>query len=164
MIRLQETLELPGDADHAFAFLADFRNLPRWDPGIAHVEQLDGGSEPAIGARYKVIAAFLGRHVPMDYEVRRLDAEGRLAELVGEAPTLTAIDRIEVEPTRSGIRVRWTADFEMKGALGHAEFLMRPLLNRVARSAMNGMRRTLTERAHPRAAQGTDRATATTAA
>ena len=142
MIRIEETVPLRRDAAEVFAFLADFRNLPKWDPGIAEARQLEG-EEAGVGARYEVVATFLGRRVPMTYRTARHDAEARARELVGEGATLTATDRITVRETAGGAEVRWQADFEMKGALRYAEPLMKPLFRRLGAKAMAGLRRSL---------------------
>jgi carbon monoxide dehydrogenase subunit G len=143
MIRIEETVHISKDAGEAFAFLADFRNLPDWDPGIAEARRTDASGAMSEGARFEVVADFLGRRVPMAYRMTRYDLESREAELVGETSTLRATDRIEVTPLENGAIVRWRADFELAGLLRFSEPLMRPVFERLGRKAMAGMRRAL---------------------
>ncbi|MCF6525351.1 SRPBCC family protein [Streptomyces sp. JJ36] len=52
------TQNLTADAPKVFAFLADVRNLPRWNSGVAEVD--DRWTAPREGARYRY--RFPGRH------------------------------------------------------------------------------------------------------
>lgn len=141
MIQIEETVELRRGADEVFLFLADFRNLPRWDPGIAEAS-LDGGSL-AEGAMFSVVARFFGRRVPMRYRMVRFDAASRVAELRGEADGVFATDRIQVSGDGARASVRWQADFELRGPLRWVEPLTGGLFSRLGRKAMDGMRATL---------------------
>jgi hypothetical protein len=139
MIRVEARVPIREEAARALEYLADFRNLPRWDPGIAEVKQLEGDG-PVEGARYHVVARFLGRRVPMGYRTTRFDRSAGVAEIRGETPTLVAIDRITVRATEGGAEVHWQADFTMKGPLRLAEPAMKPLFDRLGRKAMDGLR------------------------
>lgn len=139
MIRVEASVPIRQDATKALTYLADFRNLPRWDPGIAEVEQLEGDG-PKEGARYRVVASFLGARVPMRYRTMRFDPSAGVAEIRGETPTLVAIDRITVRALGTGSEVHWQADFTMKGPLRFFEPVMKPLFDRLGRKAMDGLR------------------------
>lgn len=144
MIRVQDVVPIRVGADEAFTYLADFAHLPEWDPGIARARRTDAGAGPiAVGARFEVVARFLGRDVPMQYEVTRYDAASRQAELVGTADGLRATDRITVSARGEGAEVHWQAEFEFRGAGRLVSPLMRPLFARLARKAMAGLRRKL---------------------
>lgn len=139
MIRVEARVPIREDATKALTYLADFRNLPAWDPGIAEVEQLQGDG-PREGARYRVVARFLGARVPMRYRTTRFDPSAGVAEIRGETPTLIAIDRITVRPVGSGAEVHWQADFTMKGPMRLLAPVMKPLFDRLGRKAMDGLR------------------------
>ncbi len=142
MIRVEDRVSIQADADDAFRDLADFGHLAEWDPGIARVRRHDRGAL-AVGARFDVVARFLGRDVPMQYELVRFDAAARHAELVGTAEGLRATDRITVTPSEGGAVVHWEADFELGGVNRFFAPVMRPLFARLARKAMDGLRRRL---------------------
>lgn len=137
MYTLRRIVHVPAPVEDVFAFVADFANLPEWDPGIAAVERV-GHRAPGAGARYRVTASFMGREVPMDYEIARWEPHTG-AELVGQAPTIRAIDRIGFEPDGAGTRVTWEAEFHMKGPLRWMEKVMGPLFERLADKAMAGL-------------------------
>lgn len=140
MIRVEGRVRVREEAARALTYLADFRNLPAWDPGIVEVQQL-GGEGPAEGATYRVVARFLGARVPMRYRTMHFDPKAGVAEIRGETPTLIAVDRITVRPLGGEeAEVLWQADFTMKGPTRLAERWMRPLFDRLGRKAMDGLR------------------------
>lgn len=142
MIQVEDRVPVRLGADEAFAYLADFTHLPEWDPGIARVRRLDGGPLK-IGARFEVVARFLGRDVPMTYELVRHDPATRQAVLEGRGDGVRAVDRITLTPKGAGAEVHWQADFELLGAGRLFEPVSRPLFHRLARKAMDGLRRKL---------------------
>lgn len=139
MIQLEERVSVKRTADEAFLYLADFANLAGWDPGIVRASRVDAGPL-AEGAHFAVVARFLGRDVPMSYELARYDVQARHAVLVGTAPGIRATDRITVTPRPDGAEVHWQADFELSGANRFFGPLMRPLFRRLARVSMDGLR------------------------
>lgn len=138
MIRVEDRVSIRGSALDAFRYLADFTNLPEWDPGISRVRRLDTGPL-RVGSRFEVVALVLGRDMPMSYEVVVLDETAHRAELIGTAPGLRATDRITLSPRGAGAEVHWQADFELLGARRLAEPLMHPFFARLARKAMAGL-------------------------
>ena len=142
MIQVEERVSITKSADEAFLYLADFANLPEWDPGIARVTRRDLGAL-AIGSQFDVVARFMGREVPMVYELVRYEVASRVAELVGTAPGLRATDRIRVTPRGTGAEVHWQADFELSGVNRLLSPVMRPLFARLARKSMDGLVRRL---------------------
>lgn len=142
MIQVEDRIPVRLGPDEALAYLADFTHLPEWDPGIARVRRLDDGPL-TVGARFEVVARFLGREVPMTYELVQLDPEGRRAELAGRGDGVRAVDRITLTPKGAVAEVHWQADFVLLGAGRLFEPFSRPLFQRLARKAMDGLRRKL---------------------
>ncbi len=142
MIELDGFVPVRLNAEEALDYLVDFRNLPNWDPGIESAAKLDDG-EVRIGSRFDVVAVFLSRRVPMQYRVVELDRTRLHAVLVGNSLTVRATDRIAVTPRELGSDVTWRAELEFRGPLALGETMMRPLMKRLGRKAMNGMRETL---------------------
>ena len=141
MIRVEGRVRVREEASRALTYLADFRHLPQWDPGIAEVQQL-GGAGPAEGATYRVVARFLGARIPMRDRTTHFDPKAGVAEIRGETPTLIAVDRITVRPLAGPeeAEVHWQADFTMKGPARLTERWMKPLFDRLGRRAMDGLR------------------------
>ncbi len=145
MITIQEELVLNASAAEVFEFLADFTNLPAWDPGIERATLT--GNNPA---RYHVVANFMGRSVPMEYERTEYSPEARTATLEGTASTVNARDIIVVRENGESCRLTWRAEFEMRGALRFGEALMKPLFVRLGKKAMNGLKEAIQTGSHRR--------------
>jgi carbon monoxide dehydrogenase subunit G len=145
MIRVQRSLKSTWPLEECFSFLADFANLPAWDPGIVSSRRSDDG-ELRVGSSFHVVARFLGRRVPMTYQVVEIDPPTRIV-LQGTASTLRAIDEITFERDGRGCIVHYRADFHMVSALRWAEPLLKPAFDRLATRAMDGMAVALRKRA-----------------
>lgn len=139
MMRVEDRVQLRKDADEAFAYLADFTNLPKWDPGIARVVRRDAGPL-RVGASFDVVARFAGQEVPMRYEMTEYDVTLRKATLVGTANGTRATDFIHVMPRGVHSEVHWQAEFQMLGARRLLSPFLRPLFHRLAAKAMGGLR------------------------
>lgn len=145
MIQVQRSLKSPLSLEECFSFIADFSNLPVWDPGILSSTRDDEG-ELRLGSTFRVVARFLGRRVPMSYQVVELAPPKRIV-LEGTASTLRAIDEIRFERDGQGSIVHYRADFHMIPALRWAEPLLKPAFDRLAKHAMDGMAVALRKRA-----------------
>jgi carbon monoxide dehydrogenase subunit G len=159
MARLRETIVTNLAPERAFAFVADFANSARWDPGVASSERLDDGPL-AVGARYRLGVRMAGRVAPMEYRITELEPNRRVV-LVGRGSNVEAVDEIAFEPTpEGGTRVDYSADIRLTGLLQ----LIKPLTGRafasIARNARQGMQRTLDELAESGAPGETDEAAA----
>ncbi len=145
MTVLREQIETTLPIDEAFAFVADFANSAKWDPGVVSSTQV--GEAPAgIGARYRLIVRMGGRTTPMEYVTTAWEPGSRVV-LKGSGSGVDAVDEIRFEPTPEGTRIDYTADIRLRG-------WMRPLtpfaggaLSRIASNARDGMQRALDERA-----------------
>jgi carbon monoxide dehydrogenase subunit G len=141
MTVLREELEVDRPLEEVFAFVGDFSNAERWDPGVASSSALTEGPV-RVGSRYDLTVLFNGRRLPMTYEVTALDPPNRV-ELRGSGSTVNALDDIRFEATERGTRIRYTADLRLRGPLRLAEPLLRRRFDEVGRRAMAGMRAAL---------------------
>ncbi|HWH32813.1 MAG TPA: SRPBCC family protein [Egibacteraceae bacterium] len=123
MPRFSNTIEIARPPEEVFAFLADHRNVPRWNYFVRTVRALDG-TTPALGARY--------------HQVRRDDEQtfqitewspGRsftIATLPGQRPAFERTMRFTSTP--GGVRIddAWLLD------IGQPR-LLEPMLAQAAR-------------------------------
>ncbi|QZY29742.1 SRPBCC family protein [Nocardioides coralli] len=111
-MEIQRSVETQASPDAVFAYLSDFTNTTDWDPGTVSTElaQGDGG----VGSVYHNVSEFNGRKTELRYTVVEHQPPNRLV-LRGENKTVTAVDTMAIEPSGSGTRVTYTADFEFKG-------------------------------------------------
>ena len=140
MITVTGTVRTPLEAGNAFAYLSAFEHTPEWDPGTPVVKKLTDGPV-AVGHRYHAEAEFRGKRQSLTYEVVKLsDSE---IVLRGENKSVISVDTIEVRPAGSGSEVNYTAEFQLKGWMKLAEPIARPMFQKLADPAMDGMKRTL---------------------
>lgn len=145
MATLKERIDTALPIDEAFAFVADFANSSRWDPGVATSERLDAGPV-GIGARYRLGIRMRGRVASMEYRISAFEPPHRV-ELVGHGSGVAAVDDIRFEATDFGTRIEYLADIRLRGALRLIEPFAGGAFARIARDARDGMQRTLDERA-----------------
>ena len=88
--------------EEAFAFMADMRNAPSWDPGVVEATKTTEG-EVGPGTVYRVVVKGPGKNLPLDYQVAEYEPP-HLVVLVAESSWLRSYDRITVEPTRAAGR------------------------------------------------------------
>lgn len=133
--------------DVAFRYLADFTNLPAWDPGITSVEKLTPGPV-GVGSRYRVAMRFLGFPTTLDYHVETHEP-GKRAVLVGRAPGTLATDTVTVSANRNGARVRWQAEISLAFPMSLADPLLSWLFSSSVTAAVANLKRELDALAGP---------------
>ncbi len=117
----------------AFDYMADFRNLILWDPGVSSVEQI-AGDGPGPDAQYRVKVPT----GPLVYKVLEFDAPNRIV-LEAKTATLRSYDIIEVDVTDEGSSILYDATLELQGVLGLANPLLGLVFDRVGDNAANGL-------------------------
>ncbi len=156
MARLHETLQTSLPLDQAFAFVADFANAQRWDPGVAWSRSVTAGP-PRIGSSYD-LGVRMGRRVaPMEYRIVALEPNARVT-LAGLGSNVSAVDDIAFEETGSGTRIDYVAEIELTGWLRLAAPFAGRAFAAIARNARDGMQRTLDKMAVADAGAGEERA------
>lgn len=147
MTRLFETIQVPRPTREAFAYTSDFANSEQWDPGVASSVRLTAGP-PAVGSRFRLVVVFGPSTTVMEYRITDFDPPRRVV-LEGAGGSVHAIDDIRFAPARQGTRIDYTADLTLSGLGGLTEPLIRPLLERTGRRAVDGLRRALSEEPAP---------------
>jgi carbon monoxide dehydrogenase subunit G len=141
MPRLHEEIVTPLSADVAFAFIADFANSSRWDPGVASSKRI-GEGPVGLGARYQLEVRMGGRTSPMEYEITTYEPNSRVV-LTGHGSGVSAVDEIRFEPTAAGTHIDYTADIRLGGVLRLATPFLGGAFAKIAKDALGGMKRTL---------------------
>ncbi len=150
MPRLQEQLQTTLSIDEAFAFVADFANASRWDPGVAHAERIGSAGPVGVDTRYRLGIRMGGGVAPMEYRVVSLEPPFRVV-LTGEGSGVTARDEIRFAPLGTGTSIDYLAEIRLRGLRSLLTPFARGTFARIARDARDGMQRTLDELARQRA-------------
>ena len=141
MAILHEQIDTRLPTDEAFAFVADFANAARWDPGVATSTRLDAGLV-GVGSRYRLGIRMGGRVAPMEYRITTFEPSRRVV-LVGSGSGVDAVDDIRFEPTPEGTRIDYLAEIRLRGILRLLSPFAGGAFARIARNARDGMQRTL---------------------
>ncbi len=128
MARYRTTIDSKLSPGEAFEYLSDFAKAKEWDPGVIEGEALTIGS-PGPGSRFRLVAKFLGRKVPLEYSIIAFDPAHRVVFQADEA-MVRSTDEICCAPSGEGPSVTSEADLRLKGALGG---IFDPLLGLVFR-------------------------------
>lgn len=134
-VQRSTTIDLPLDV--AFDYFADFANTASWDPGVVQSTQ-QGRGPLAAGVRYTILARFGGRKLPMVYEVLSVDAPHRIV-LEGRSATSTARDDIRFEDVDGRTKITWRLEVSLLGLAALAEPVIKPLVDRLAKDAIDGI-------------------------
>jgi dehydrogenase/reductase SDR family member 12 len=149
MAVLKERIQTTLGVEDAFAFVGDFANSERWDPGVASSARVDPGPV-RVGAIYRLGVRVGGRVSPMTYTVTVLDAPRRVV-LEGEGAGVTATDDIRFTPDGAGTTIDYIADIRLAGVRRLLAPFAAGAFRKIAENARNGMQRALDERAAARA-------------
>ncbi len=145
MAHYAATVTSPGSPAEVFEYLADFSSTAEWDPGVSEARRLDADPLRA-GARFRVVADFLGRSVPLEYRTVEIDPPRRVV-LRAETRTVVSEDTITVRAL-PGFRsqVTYDARLGLRGTLRFANPALALLFRRIGDRAKAGLAATLARR------------------
>jgi len=142
MARYRTIIESTKSPDEVFDYLADFANAKEWDPGVMEGERLTSGPL-GPGSRFRLVARFLGRRVPLEYEITDFD-RGRRVVFQADDAVVRSIDEVRFGGAGDRTSVTYEADLRVKGPFGG---LVDPLLGlafrRIGDRAAAGLRKAL---------------------
>lgn len=142
MARYRGTVRTARAPGEALGFVADFRNIERWDPSVVRARAVANGPLRA-GSRFEVTTRFGGREIALEYEVIELE-EARRAVLRAETPAAVSLDTIEARAVSDQeTEVTYDADLRLRGVWRVAELPMRLAFARLGRAARAGLAREL---------------------
>jgi hypothetical protein len=141
MAHYRGTIDSARSAEATFSYMADFAGVTEWDPTAVEARALQEG-EPALGSRFFVRVRWLGRELPLTYEIVTFEPPRRLV-LRAENATSVSEDTVEVEPRGEGSRLTYDARVELKGAARLLDPLLGLAFRRLGDNAAAGLRREL---------------------
>ena len=121
----------------AFAYVSRFDRAPEWDPGVEGGEMLT--PDPiGVGSRFRLVARFLGRRIPLDYEIVEYDRDERIV-LRAENRSVCSVDTITFEDDERGTVMVYDAQLDAKVFARLAEPLVSILFRRIGDRAAAGL-------------------------
>jgi hypothetical protein len=143
MARFVDAIDLPVPPDVAFDYLAEFHHAAEWDPGVEEAAALTPG--PARrGSRFRVVVSFLGRRIPLEYEITHHERPQRLI-LEGGDDSLFSRDELTFAERAGGTRVTYEACLELRGLRRLADPLLDVAFQIIGRLAARGLRERFAE-------------------
>ena len=122
----------------AFAYLSRFDRAEEWDPGVEAGEMLT--PEPVgVGSRFRLVARFLGRRIPLDYEIVAHDRDERIV-LRAENSSVRSVDTITFHDDERGTLMVYDAQLDAKGIGRLADPLLSIVFRRIGGRAAAGLR------------------------
>jgi hypothetical protein len=151
MLRYLTHITTDISREQAFSDLSHFDRAAEWDPGVAEAAMLT--PEPVgRGSRFALRAGFLGRTVPLEYEIIEFEPGTRVV-LRAETPLVRSVDTITFESVSPGSAaddassgatvVTYDARLEPRGPARLAGPLLALAFRRIGDRAAAGLRERL---------------------
>ena len=121
--------------------MAEFANVRAWDPTVAEAHPLQEG-EPALGSRFFVRVHWLGRDLPLTYEIARVRAAAA-ARAAGRERDQCLRGHGRGRAARRGLPLTYDARVNLKGAARLLDPLLGLAFRRLGDNAAAGLRREL---------------------
>lgn len=141
-MRAAHSIVVARPPEEVFAFLADVRNLPRWQTGIV---DLRAEGEPALGARHVEVRSLLGKHVEATLEVTAYEPPRRLDLTVVEGPLKLRVAHT-LEPADGGTLLRVEGEGEPGKLFRFAGPLLAKAVEKQTRDDLARLKQVLEER------------------
>lgn len=140
-VGLHETITVGRSAAECFRFTADFANIGDWDPSVTDAAQIVDGPL-GVGTQFRVVVRSGARRIAMDYTIVTFEPDRRVV-LHGRSEVVDAVDTIVFEPVATGTRIDYSAELTLKTVTHGVARALTPLLNRMGRRSVAGLRRAL---------------------
>jgi hypothetical protein len=145
VVSYRRRLVVPVPLDQAFAYLSRFSSAAEWDPGVSAARMVT--SEPVgLGSVFALEAVFLGRSVPLDYEIVRFEPPHRVV-LTAENRSVRSTDEMTFSAEGPGVTaIEYDADLALKGPARWVAPVFALAFRRIGDRAADGLLATLTAR------------------
>ena len=138
MPRYETWITTPLPPEEAFSRLSRFDRAADWDPGIDEGSMLT--PEPVErGSRFMLRARFLGRSLPLEYEVVDFIPDTHLV-LRAENAYVRSIDTLTFDALSGGTEIYYDARLEPKGLARIATPFFALAFRRIGDAAAAGLR------------------------
>ena len=115
MVRIREIITVTSGIQECFDFIADFRNLPKWNPIDERVELITD-SPLRLGSVFKVHRSFNDRKMTLDYKVVEWGPPLR-AVLATDSKLFSENVYVDLSASKFGTEVTYTGEIIFKGVM-----------------------------------------------
>lgn len=127
----------PWTADDAYDYVADFRNLTEWDPGVSASEIISGDG-PGVGTIYSVTA----NGATLDYVTQVHDRPNKFV-VEGASKFFYSYDVIEISSSGNGCVVSYEATLKLRSFLSPLTPTLGLFFDRIGDKAASGLAKAL---------------------
>ena len=144
IITLDETIEVERPLNEVFAYVAEFSRIEEWDPGVARAHKLTDG-RPRVGSEYRID---MKGGFSLHYRIIELEQDQRMLMTV-HSKVFTAREEILFDTSERATTVRYIARFDFPAPLAAASRIYPAAMDRVGKSAMQGLKAALEDAFDP---------------
>lgn len=140
MTDVRRTFTVAQPTETVVAYLKDFANSEKWDPGTISTTRVGEGPVD-VGAQWHNVSEFRGSKTELEYRLTR--AEPRRLTFVGENKTATSTDDLHFRDVDSGTEISYHAHFEFHGLAKLATPFIKGALEKLGDQTEQQMRETI---------------------
>jgi dehydrogenase/reductase SDR family member 12 len=146
---LNEQIVVDRPIADCFAYLKDFATIEQWDPGVYRSRKLTPGI-PKAGTEYEILLKLpANKQAPMLYTQLAIDEPHQLV-LQGVGDNFSALDTISFKAITAGsTMIDYRAELDLDWLRPSFAWTVKPLLNRLGKKAVNGLKKALTTPSKP---------------
>ena len=119
MIKQEFTQEINAPVEKVFAFMTDFRNVPKWQESVIESTQTPEGPTK-VGTTNKIVRNFLGQRIEANIEVIELVPNKKFSIKSAGGPIHFSLVQ-SFEPVAGGTKISAQVEMEAGGVLKLAE-------------------------------------------
>ena len=138
MIVLHEQIIVERSVNAVFSYACEFANCEQWDATAISSEKIDAGPT-GVGTHYDVVCSLPVGKLKLCYEVTQW-SPGEQVVLRGVCPLFTVTDTIKVSAENGLTQLDYIAEFEFTPALRALEPALRAAMQRMGKTAVDGLR------------------------
>jgi uncharacterized membrane protein len=113
VVEFQHSVVVNKPVNEVFAYMADFRNNPKWSPDIAEVAKVSP-EPPGKGTRWRQVVVARNRRMPYDLIVDRFEAN-RMYRFKGTGGAIDYEVTCRFEPAEARTKVSIAVNGQVKG-------------------------------------------------
>lgn len=136
MPTVTRTFPVAAPPSAVVAYLADFGNAEKWDPGTQSCTRIDDGPL-AVGAQWRNVSKLMGATTELTYTLKELTDDTVKFEGVNKASTST--DHLTVRPHGEGSEITYRAVIDLHGAWKLTDPLMKLFFERIAGEVVDNL-------------------------
>lgn len=140
MIQVANSIEIRRPVSQVFAFVADYRNNPRWMP-IESVTAISNGPV-GVGTAYKGRFFLFGAYYDLDCKITAFEPDISIV-FTAESPVFRWRGNYAFQPSDTGTRLSAQGTVELRGPMRVTETMFAPKIRQLVMDTAPNLKRIL---------------------